>query len=151
MENPREKIIDAMKHLLIICNDGKEGYRNASEDVEAEELKSIFNRYSIQRAGFAVEIKTILRNLGEDVDNLEGGPMGTLHRTWMDVKSALSGKDNGAILSACVTGEKVALEAYDDLLEDSNIEWGSKNILIMQREEIADALMTIQNLEKQYA
>lgn len=151
MENSRKKLVDKVKHLLSICNDGKEGYRKASEDIEAVELKTVFNKYSIQRSEFAAELKTILRNLGEDADNMEGGPMGALHRTWMDIKAALSGKDNVAILNACVTGEKTALDAYDDVFEDADIEWVAKNVLTMQRNEIAEALRTIQNLERQYA
>ena len=151
MENSNDHLNGKLKHLLSICNDGKEGYRNASEDVDSTELKSIFNTYSIQRSEYAMELKTLLRNQGSDPDNSEGGPLGALHRTWMDIKSAITGKGNEAILSACVTGEKSALEAYDDVLNDTNVTPEVRTVLTNHRQGIQEALQTIESLERQHS
>ena len=42
---------------------------------------------------------------------------GKLHRVWMDVKAALTGKDREAILKSCEFGEGVAQDTYGKALE----------------------------------
>ncbi len=148
MENRNENTVDHLEKLLAICNDGKEGYKKANEDVESTELKSIFTTYASQRAMFASELKKLLRKYGGDPDNTKGDALGTLHRVWIDIKSAITSKDNDAILSACITGEKSAIKAYDDALEETNIDSEVKSILSTQREDISSALRNIQRLEK---
>lgn len=144
----REKLADKLEHLLAICNDGKEGYKTASENVEDTELKSLFITYANQRSAFATEIKALLSQLGGDRQNKEGGPLGALHRAWIDVKAALTGKDRAAILNACITGDKAALNAYDDVLDEEDLDTIMKTLLNKQRQEIAEALHSIEKLEQ---
>jgi uncharacterized protein (TIGR02284 family) len=146
-----DNLIDEIKHLLHIVNDGKEGYKTAAEDADSAELKAVFTTYSIQRSGFEMELKSILNQLGGQSDNESGGPLGAIHRVWMDIKTALTVNDNHAILDACVTGEKAAIEAYDKVLNDSSISPQFREILNSQRSGISESLHNIQNLEQQYA
>lgn len=149
MENINEKVIDDLKHLLSICNDGKEGYKNAAENIETGELKALFTTYSIQRSEFADSLKTCIREAGGDPDNESGGPLGAMHRTWMDIKSALTGHDNKAVLDACITGEKAAVEAYDKVLDNTGLSEDVRQMLMHQRSNIAEALQHITRLEHQ--
>ncbi|KAA8483843.1 uncharacterized protein (TIGR02284 family) [Arcticibacter tournemirensis] len=150
MEISNEKSVANLKHLLSICNDGKEGYRTASDNADSAELKGIFTTYSIQRAEFEMQLKTCIQQCNADPDNESGGPIGVLHRTWMDIKAALSSNDNKAILEACITGEKAAVEAYDNALEDNDLSPEVRQILVSQRDGINDCLRNIQTLEIQY-
>lgn len=147
MEN-NEKLIDKLNHLISICNDGKFGYETAAEDAGSSELKSMFTEYSSQRAEYASQIKEYIRSAGEDPDK-DGGPLGALHRAWIDVKSALSSKDNKAVLGACITGEKAAIEAYDDVINDSdNIPVNVCEMLKTQRSGIQEALSRVKSLHE---
>lgn len=148
MEN-NEKLIDSLNHLVAICNDGKFGYETAAEDAESSELKSMFTGYSTQRAEYASQLKEYVRSSGGDPDK-DGGPLGALHRAWIDVKSALSSKDNKAVLGACITGEKAAIEAYDDVLNDSdiNLPVNIREMLITQRNGIQEALNRVNSLHE---
>jgi uncharacterized protein (TIGR02284 family) len=40
-----------------------------------------------------------------------------LHRRWVDLKSAITGKDDEAILNECERGEDVAVKSYRNALE----------------------------------
>lgn len=151
METTFEKTVANLKHLLSICNDGKEGYKTAAENSDAAELKALFTTYSIQRAGYEMQLKTSIHQCHADPDNEAGGPLGALHRVWMDIKTALSSNDNKAILDACITGEQAALEAYDKALEDQELLPEVKQVLVEQREGIADCLKNIQSLQQRYA
>lgn len=149
MEN--EKSIENLKHLLSICNDGKEGYKTAAEDADSAELKTLFSMYSIQRAEYEMQLKKAIHQLGGDPDNDTGGPVGALHRVWMDIKTAFTKNDDKAILNACLTGEESALEAYDKELQDPGISPEIIEILAVQRNGVADCLKNIEALKSQYA
>lgn len=150
MENRNEDLISGLKHLLHIANDGKEGYKTAAEDADSAELKALFTTYSIQRSEFEMELKSCLRQLGADSDNESGGPLGAIHRVWMDIKTAITGNDNHAILDACITGEKAAVEAYEKVLADISLTPEMRETLTAQRSEISESLRNVQTLEQQY-
>ncbi|WP_207536048.1 ferritin-like domain-containing protein [Desertivirga arenae] len=146
-----KKIVENLTHLLSIINDGKEGYKNAAENADSPELRALFTTYSIQRAEFEMEMKSFIRQFGGDADNQHGGPLGVLHRTWIDIKTALTPNDNSAVLGAAITGETSAMKAYDEVLTDGNLTYELRQELVSQREAIHECLRNIQNLEKQYA
>lgn len=147
MEN-NEKLIDQLNHLVAICNDGKYGYETAAEDAESSDLKSMFRNYSTQRTEFVSQLKQHIRSAGGDPDS-GGGPLGALHRAWIDVKTALSSKDNKAVLGACITGEKAAIEAYDDVINDSgNIPENIRQTLTTQRSGIQEALNRVTSMHE---
>lgn len=41
-----------------------------------------------------------------------------LHRRWVDIKSAVTGKDDEAILNECERGEDVAVKSYRNALKE---------------------------------
>jgi uncharacterized protein (TIGR02284 family) len=151
METRNEELIDGLKHLLHIANDGKEGYKTAADDADSAELKALFTTYSIQRSEFEMELKSCIRQLGADSDNDSGGPLGAIHRVWMDIKTALTGNNNHAVLDACITGEKAAIEAYDKVLANSDLSQDMRETLTSQRSAISEGLRNVQTLEQQYA
>ena len=143
MENNSE-IISDLKGLVNIVNDGKEGYESAAEATDSIELKGLFLKYSAQRAGYAMELKGHLAAHGAATDNEEGGILGVLHRTWIDIKQALSSKEDAAILSAVETGEKAAIEKYDKALEDYATHADHIELLQRQRTGILEALKEVE-------
>ena len=139
-----EEVITDLKGLVNIINDGKEGYESASETTDSGELKAVFLKYAAQRAGFAVELKKHIALHGGDSDNTEGGVLGALHRTWIDIKQTFSSKEDVAILTAVETGEKAAIEKYDKVLEDDLAHQDHIELLQRQRTGILEALKEIE-------
>ncbi|MES2456331.1 MAG: PA2169 family four-helix-bundle protein [Bacteroidota bacterium] len=143
MENNNEVVSD-LKGLINILNDGKEGYASASETTESSELKGVFQTYSAQRAAFAEELKSHLHAHGGDSENESGGVLGALHRTWIDIKQALSSKEDVSILGAIETGEKAAIEKFDAVLDDPATHADHVELLQKQRTGIREALTEIE-------
>lgn len=143
MENNNE-IISDLKGLINILNDGKEGYESAAETTESSELKSLFLNFSAQRAAYADELKAHIAQHGGESENESGGVLGALHRTWIDIKQALTNKEDAAILGAIETGEKAAIEKFDKVLEDSLTHADHITLLQKQRTGIREALSEIE-------
>lgn len=150
MENNQE-IISDLKGLVSIINDGKEGYSSAAESTDNVELKAVFLKYVAERALYENDLKSHLEKHGGDSDNQEGGILGAIHRTWIDIKEALTDKSETALLSAVATGEKAALEKYDMVIKDNELHSDHLNLLTTQRNGIAEALKEIEVLEQKYS
>ena len=145
MSNVNEKAIERLNHLIGIANDGKYGYENAAEDVKDETLKQMFRQYSAERGTYAEDLKREGAKLGGSPDE-GGGPLGALHRTWMDIKSTVTNGDREAILKTCITGEEAAVKAYTEAVEDENITGNTKQIVSQQLSGVQFALNSIRSL-----
>lgn len=150
MKNNNE-IIDDLKGLVNIINDGKEGYESAAETTDSAELKTLFYGFSIERSTYAADLKSHISSHGGNSDNDSGGMLGALHRTWIDVKQVFTSNESEAILEAITTGEKAAIEKYDAVLADYTDHEDHYNLLKKQRDGIQAALSKIENLSMQYS
>ena len=107
--------ISTLNNLIESCKDGEQGFQKAAEDVKNSNLQSLFNEFARQRANFAGELQVQVAKLGGEPE--KGGSVGgAMHRGWMDVKSAVAGKDDHAILEEAERGEDAAVRAYQDAL-----------------------------------
>lgn len=150
MENNKE-IISDLKGLVSIVNDGKEGYNSAAESTDNMELKAVFLKYVAQRALYENELKSHIQKHGGISTDEDGGILGAIHRTWIDIKEALTNKSETALLSAVTTGEKAALEKFDMAIEKNKLHEDHLNLLTDQRNGISDALKEIEVLEQKYS
>ena len=145
MSNINEKAIDRLNHLIAIANDGKYGYENAAEDVKDATLKQMFMQYSRERGVYAEDLKREVARMGGSPDS-GGGPLGALHRTWMDIKSTITSGDREAILKTCITGEEAAVKAYTEAVEDENLTGPVKQLVSQQLGGVQFALNSIRSL-----
>jgi uncharacterized protein (TIGR02284 family) len=109
-------VIAILNDLIETSKDGEEGFRSSAEHVDDKRLRDFFLRRS-------KEVGESVRELQGMVSALGGVPVnatsigGTLHRRWIDLKTALTANDNLAVLNETERGEDVALAAYRDALE----------------------------------
>jgi uncharacterized protein (TIGR02284 family) len=102
--------------LIETCKDGEKGFKEAAEGLKSADIKAKFLEYSRERAQMAAELQTEVRSLGGDPD--KGGSMsGSVHRGWVNLKAAITGRDDHAIVSEAERGEDVAKEAYESALK----------------------------------
>lgn len=111
-----DDVISTLNGLIETCKDGQNGFKEAAEGIERSDLKSLFFEFSQQRAQFAGELQSLVRSLGGDPEDA-GSMAAALHRGWINIKSAVTGKDDEAILNECERGEDVAKDAYKSALE----------------------------------
>lgn len=108
-----DDVISCLNTLIETCKDGQDGFKDAAEGIERSELKTLFYEFSQQRSEFVGVLQGLVRNLGGDPET-SGSMSGAIHRGWINIKSAVTGKDEEAILNECERGEDYAKEAYSD-------------------------------------
>lgn len=110
--------ISTLNTLIQTNKDGETGYNEAAQGVEGSDLKDLFMRYSQQRSQFASELQDEVHKLGGDPQT-SGSVAASLHRSWIDIKSVVTGKDEAAILGECERGEDVAVDSYQNALKEA--------------------------------
>ena len=109
--------ISVLNNLIETYKDGELGFKTAAEGLKNTAIKSKFLEYSRQRGEMARELQSEVRRLGGDPEKA-GSTAGSLHRGWLDIKSAVTGKDDHAIVAEAERGEDVAKSAYEDALKE---------------------------------
>ncbi|MGH8627411.1 MAG: PA2169 family four-helix-bundle protein [Gammaproteobacteria bacterium] len=110
-----DEIISTLNDLIETSKDGEYGFKTCAEDVKDMELKQVFTAAAQRCAEGANELQEQVRLLGGDPDK-HSSVAGTLHRAWVDVKAAITGKDEQAVLEECERGEDVAKKTYEKAL-----------------------------------
>ena len=130
-----DKAISVLNNLIETCKDGEYGFKTAAEGVSDTDTRSLFQQFSQQRAGMARELQGEVRRLGGDPEK-SGSVSGAAHRGWINIKSAVTGKDEGAIVAEAERGEDSAKKAYQDALEQGGILSTQTQALIRQQSTI---------------
>lgn len=112
-----DDVISTLNNLIETCKDGQNGFKESAENVERSDLKTMFYDFSQQRSQFAGELQSLVRDLGGDPENA-GSVSASLHRGWINLKTAVVGKDDGSILNEAERGEDAAKKAYKDALAE---------------------------------
>ena len=136
-----------LNELVETLKDGQKGYAEAMTHVEDTQLKETFKKYTVQRAGFITEIEDQMFKLDLHPDANESSSItGTVHRAWIDLKSALTSKDNKAILNECERGEDYAKKAYQTALKTQDLPSNLKSVIEKQYQDVQEAYDTIKSL-----
>ncbi|HEX7999905.1 MAG TPA: PA2169 family four-helix-bundle protein [Pyrinomonadaceae bacterium] len=141
-----DNTISTLNNLIETCRDGQNGFQAASDGVNNSELKKLFLGYSQQRAQFVGDLQNEVRRLGGDPEQT-GSIAASLHRGWMDIKAAVTGKDEGAIIAECERGEDSAVRNYKDALEQ-NLPENIRSLVQSQYAQVQEAHDRVRTLER---
>ena len=136
-----------LNELVETLKDGQKGYADAMTDVEDTNLKETFRHYATQRAEYITEIEDQMFKLNLKPDESASGSVtGTVHRAWIDLKAALTSKDNKAVLNECERGEDYAKNAYQTALKAQDLPPNLKSVIEKQYQGVTEALDKIKSL-----
>lgn len=113
-----DNTISTLNNLIQTGKDGTDGFREAAEGVGTSDLRDLFTRYSQQRAQFVTELQDEVRKLGAEPET-SGSIAASLHRGWINIREALQGNDENAVLNEVERGEDVAVDSYQDALKQA--------------------------------
>lgn len=112
-----DSTISTLNDLIETSKDGEKGFAKAAEETKDSQLRSLFSEGSTRCASSVRELQDLVRSLGGDPEK-SGSALAAMHRGWLDVKSAVTGRDDKAILNECERGEDVAKARYAKALRE---------------------------------
>jgi uncharacterized protein (TIGR02284 family) len=138
-----------LNELVETLKDGQKGYADAMTDVEDTRLKDTFKKFAAQRSEYLNEIEDQMFKLDLKPDTNEGAKgsiTGAIHRTWIDLKAAITSKDSKAVLNECERGDGYAVTAYQTALKATDLPTPLKSVIEKQYQGVQAALTTIKSL-----
>ena len=112
-----DNVIKTLNHLIETSKNGQTGFEAAADDTKNPELQQLFRNRAQDCAAGAAELQTVIAQLG-GVPGDSGTVAGAGQRGWTNLKAAVAGRTDLAILEECERGEDVAKAAYADALKE---------------------------------
>jgi uncharacterized protein (TIGR02284 family) len=141
-----DEVISALNSLIETCKDGRQGFQTAAGGVKGAELKTLFNTYAQQREQFSAELEAEVRRLGGDPQQT-GSVAASLHRGWINIKAAVTGEDEHAVITECERGEDSAIRNYMGVLQDE-LPADVRTIIERQLRQVKEAHDQLRELER---
>ena len=105
-----------LNSLIETLKDGEQGFRTAADGLTDPQTKAVFQQYSRERGQMAQELQAEVRALGGDAEK-SGSVSGSVHRGWINIKSAVTGKNDASIIAEAERGEDIAKNAYAEAIK----------------------------------
>lgn len=149
MKRTKEEMGEKLNELLEKSYDAEKGYKKAADKVKNDRLKDFFKQKTQERKMFIKELREEIAGYGQ-VPEEGGSTTGTMHRTWMDMKAALSGDNEEAVLEESLKGEKAALEDYKEITTETDLPPTLSSKLNRQQKHIQNSINNVKMYEQMF-
>ena len=109
--------ITTVNTLIATLADSIAGYEDAAANIEGHnDLQQLFRKRAEERRGVVDDLRTEVRRLGGDPE--DGGTfLGKVHQRFLDLKAAIAGRDEKAIVDEVERGEDYLKEKFETALK----------------------------------
>lgn len=105
------EVVRVIDHLLVVSQDGVEGYRHAAAAVgKAPLIDGLLTRLRVEREGVVRALALLLESYGFEPAH-HGSVTGAIHRRWLDLLGRMNG-NYVAVLEECERGEEETINAF---------------------------------------
>ena len=120
MANDSKHACDVLNGLIKTTLDSVGGYKDAADSANNSRFKGMFAERAMKREQLALELQEEVRALGGDPQERQG-IVGKAHNEFVNLKAALTGKDDKAVIDEVERGEDHIKEKFEDALEDDDL------------------------------
>ena len=111
----KDDIVDTLNDLIRIVQDSHEGYQQAAESGDDDDLKALFGDLAAQRGAIVRELQRLVAEVGGAPD-IGGTIVGGAHRFFLGLRAAVLGHERDSILAEVERGETECVRRYDEAL-----------------------------------
>jgi uncharacterized protein (TIGR02284 family) len=126
--NSREHDVDLLNTLIATTLDSVKGFQESAEDTKNPSHEQFFREMSQERSQVASELQAHVRSLGGD-PRTESSTAGAAHRTWVNLKSAITGGDEKAVVNEVENGEDYIKNKFETAISDDKISPETRGLL----------------------
>ena len=112
--------ITTLNTLTATLIDSVNGYRDAAQDSESGRFQQMFRERADERSQLVEELRDEVRKLGGNPED-DGSFMGKTHQRFMDLKTAIMGRDEKAVINEVERGEDYLKEKFETAIESGDL------------------------------
>jgi len=122
----RQDEISTLNTLISTLIDSINGYEDAAASSEGGHFQQLFRDRANERQRIVEDLRTEVRRLGGEPET-GGSFMGKTHQAWLGLKSAITGRDDKAIVNEVERGEDYLKEKFETALESGKLSGESRS------------------------
>lgn len=120
--------ITVLNTLIATTIDSIDGYRTSAEDIESGDLKQRFLARASEREAMVGTLRQQVSALGGNPED-DGSILAGAHRMFVDLKSAVTGKDNQAVINEVERGEDYIKAKFKAALADDGLSLETRQVI----------------------
>jgi len=120
--------ISTLNSLIATTLDSVDGYTEAAKDSESGRFGALFTSRAAERRGVVSRLQQEVVSLGGNPED-DGTVLAGAHRIFINLKSAVTGKDEKAIVNEVERGEDHIKAKFEDALGDADLSPGVKAVI----------------------
>ena len=121
----RQDEISTLNTLIATVIDSINGYEDAAANSEGGRFAQIFRERAGERQRVVEDLRAEVRRLGGDPED-GGSFMGKTHQRFLDLKAAVTGRDDKAVIDEVERGEDYLKSKFEAALESGHLSGESR-------------------------
>jgi uncharacterized protein (TIGR02284 family) len=120
MKHAHSEEISTLNTLIATTVDSIKGYEDSATNIDNERFREIFRQRANERQQVVEDLRAEVRRLGGDPED-SGSFLGKAHQRFEDLKAAITGRDEKAIINEVERGEDYLKGKFQAALNSSHL------------------------------
>ena len=128
MSHDHSAEITTLNTLTATLIDSVNGFENSAKDLDSDQFRQIFRQRADERQQAVELMRNEIRRLGgEPADS--GSTLGNLHQRFEDLKAAVTGGDEKAVINEVERGEDYLKDKFETALNGDTLTGESRSVV----------------------
>jgi len=114
------KTISTLNTLIATTIDSINGYEDSAQNIDNERFREIFRQRASERQEVVEQLRAEVRRLDGNPED-DGSFLGKTHQRFEDLKAAITGRDEKAIINEVERGEDYLKEKWQAALQSGDL------------------------------
>jgi uncharacterized protein (TIGR02284 family) len=114
--------------LIATTIDSITGYEDSATNIENERFREIFRQRANERQQIVEELRSEVRRLGGNPED-DGSFLGKTHQRFVDLKAAVTGRDEQSIVNEVERGEDYLKDKWQTALQSGDLDGETHQIV----------------------
>ena len=124
----RQSEITTLNTLINTLVDSVTGYEDAATNIEGERFRTMFRESASERSRVVEDLRSEVRRLGGNPED-DGSFLGKTHQRFLDLKAAITGRDEKSIINEVERGEDYLKEKFETALNGDTLSSESRSVV----------------------
>ena len=135
MQASQEHAVKVLNSLIETTLDSANGYKEAAENAQEGQLKTMFAERSRRRLDLSHELQHEVRSFGGEPED-DQSMLGKAHNKFVDLKNALTGGSQKAVIDEVERGEDVIKAKFEKAMRDDELPANARELVARAYESI---------------
>ena len=120
--------VSTLNSLIATTIDSIDGYRESADAVDSQSFRDLFNTLAQDRQQVLPQLQAQVAKLGGNPED-DGTALAAAHRGFVNLKAAITGRDDKAVIAEVERGEDHIKDKYESALREENLSTETRQVI----------------------